>query len=63
MKIYNITPIKIDITNNKNKQYKTNVINNTQTEKYGKLPTTNQYLASVSSTHLDVYKRQKYCLQ
>ena len=54
MKIYNITPIKIDITNNKNKQYKTNVINNTQTEKYGKLPTTSQYLAFTGGYSLDL---------
>lgn len=57
MKIYNITPIKFDTINNKIEQYKNkkeDINNNIQKNNYGKLPSTNQYLAFTGGYSLDL---------
>ena len=57
MKIYNITPIKFNITNNKieqSKNKKEDINNNILKNNYGKLPSTNQYLAFTGGYSLDL---------
>lgn len=57
MKIYNITPIKFDTINNKieqSKNKKEDINNNIQKNNYGKLPSTNQYLAFTGGYSLDL---------